>query len=98
MDRSEGITIEQGMAHLNRDGDLAVPCSRYGSSTYECSPVAWAVAHIIEHETGEPMTLDSLDHIMGLVVNDHDDVDHIIEQYGRGDFLATYPDTAALED
>ncbi len=81
----EGITIEQGMAHLNRDGDLAVPCGRYGSSTYECSPVAWAVAHIIEHETGEPMTLDSLEYIMGLVVNDHDDVAYLLANYPTED-------------
>lgn len=75
------MTREEGIAHLNKDGDLRVPCSRYGSSTYECSPVAWTVARILERETGEPMTLDALDHQMGLVVNDHDDVAYLLANY-----------------
>lgn len=67
--------------YLNADGDLAVPCSRYGRSTFECSPIALQVAQIVERETGEPMTFASLEHAMGLVVNDHDDVAYLLDNY-----------------
>lgn len=80
MKRSEGI------AYLMKDGNLRVPVSRYGNNTAECAPVAWRVAYLLERETGEPMTLENLDYVMGLVVNDHDDVAHMVNNYGNGDY------------
>ncbi len=72
-----------GLAFLNRDGDLRVPCSRYGRCTSDCAPVAWRLAYLLARETGEAITEDSLDYAMGLVVNDHDDVAYIVRNYGR---------------
>jgi hypothetical protein len=78
MKRSEGI------AYLIADDPGAyVPCSRYGNNTEDCAPVAWRLAYIIAREEGEPITTDDLDHAMGLVVNDHDDVAYIIRNYGH---------------
>jgi hypothetical protein len=73
-----------GIAYLMADGDLRVPCSRYGRSTAECAPVAWRVAYLVAREQGEPVTREGLDHAMGLVVNDHDDVAYIVNAYGQG--------------
>ena len=81
-DAARELNASDALAFLNRDGDLRVPCSRYGSSTFDCSPVAYRAAVILARETGEPLTLDSLDYVMGLVVNDHDDVEYLLENYG----------------
>lgn len=60
-----------------------VPCSRYGTTSRECAFVAWRVAYLVSRETGEPITLDHLDHAMSMVVNDHEDVAYIVRQYGN---------------
>lgn len=76
-----------GLAFLQRYGSqLSVPCSRYGHSSAECSLVAWRVSYLMARESGEPITFAGLDHAMGLVVNDHDDVDYLVRQYGRSDY------------
>ncbi len=69
-----------------RDGNLRVPCSRYGNDTAECAPVAWRIAYLLSRESDEPITEDSLDWAMGLVVNDHDDVAYLIRTYGNYDY------------
>jgi hypothetical protein len=75
------VTDQEAIAFLERDGGR-VPCSRYGWDSESCAPVAVAVARIIEDATGEEMTEDSLDHVMGLVVNDHDDPETLIREHG----------------
>ncbi len=80
MKRTEGIAL------LNKDGNLSVPCSRYGRDTFDCSPGAWRLAYIMHRETGEDITEDTLEHAMGLVVNDHDDVAYMIRSYGNGHY------------
>lgn len=75
-----------GIALLMSDGNLAVPCSRYGRDTAECAPVAWRVAYLVSRETGEPITAADLDYAMGLVVNDHDDVAYMVRTYGHRDY------------
>lgn len=75
------MTRTEMSEYLTRDSGR-VPCSRYGWDSASCAPVAVAVAVISEIETGEPMTQDWLDRIMGLVVNDHDDIDYLIRTYG----------------
>jgi hypothetical protein len=67
----------------NNAGWLRVPCSRYGSTSDECAPVAWRLAYLITRESGEEITTDDLDWAMGLVVNDHDDVAYIVREYGH---------------
>lgn len=57
--------------------------SRYGRTSEECAPVAWRYAYVIARETGTEVTLDSLEHAMSLVVNEHDDVAYVIRTYGR---------------
>ena len=76
----------EGLAYLTKDGNLRVPCSRYGSDSVECAEVAWRVAYVLSRETGEPITRDGLDHAMSLVVNDHDDVAYTIRNYGGGKY------------
>lgn len=81
------MTRSQGIAYLTRDGQdngLRVPASRYGSTTADCAPVAWRVAYLVARETGEAVTRESLDAIMGMVVNDHDDVAYMVRTYGHG--------------
>lgn len=77
------MTRAQALTFLNRDGDLAVPCSRYGRSTSECAPIAYRLDFLLARETGGEITEASLDHAMGLVVNDHDDVAYIVRDYGH---------------
>lgn len=83
------------------DGNLKVPCSRYGHNTGSCVPVALAVARIIEEETGDQTTTDTLDWIMGLVVNDHQDPEDLILDYGTQqdrDLLDYLPDPDDTDD
>lgn len=80
MTRTEAIAY---LTNNGEDGHLRVPCSRYGRSTAECAPVAWRLAYLLARETGEAITVESLDYAMGLVVNDHDDVAYIIRNYGH---------------
>ena len=75
-----------GIALLTRDGNLSVPCSRYGRDSSSCAEVAWRLAFVMARETGEEITEETLEHAMGLVVNDHDDVAHIIRSYGHGHY------------
>lgn len=70
----------------NEAGWLRVPCSRYGSTSAECAPVAWRVAYLIARETGEVITEEGLDHVMSLVVNDSDEPVYIVREYGRGHY------------
>src|SRR5215211_8528361 len=72
MSRSDGI------AFLLREGNLRVPCSRYGFDSESCAPVAWELAAVVADSTGEPIDADALDYAIGLVVNDHDDVAALI--------------------
>jgi len=68
----------EGIAYLMRDGDLAVPAGRYGSTTRECAPIAWRVAYLVARETGATIDEQLLDHAMDLVVNSHEDVAYIL--------------------
>lgn len=74
------MNYDQAITYLTADGNLRVPCSRYGRDTAECAPVAYEVAQYVCDEVGEPLEARDLDHAMGLVVNDHDDVAYILEQ------------------
>lgn len=76
------VNESEALKFLSRDSGT-VPCSRYGWDSASCAPVAYAVAVIVAGETegGEP-TEEGLDHAMGLVVNDHDDPETLIRDYG----------------
>lgn len=63
-------------------GHLQVPCSRYGDNGYECA--WWALAAEVAYveangEDDEPET--SLDHLMGLVVNDSPEIAALVFDY-----------------
>ncbi len=73
------MTTSEMLDYLNCDGDLAVPCSRYGRSTSTCAVVAASTAVAFSAATGDPVTTDLLDHVMSLVVNDHDDPEAILD-------------------
>jgi hypothetical protein len=73
---------EAAITFLETDGDLLVPCSRYGRCTSDCAPWAWAAASIVADACGEYVTAADLDYAMGLVVNDHDDVESLIVEHG----------------
>lgn len=79
-----------GVAYLVGDRpDAYVPCSRYGRTATECAPVAWRVAYLVSRESNGralPISAEELDYAMGLVVNDHDDVEYMVRTYGRYDY------------
>lgn len=63
---------DHAMAFLMQDGNLYVPCGRYGRDTESCAPIALAIAKIMQEATGESMTYYGLDSDMGMVVNGSD--------------------------
>jgi hypothetical protein len=77
-------TKREGIEYLTVDAPHAACFSLYGRTSIECAPVAWRLAYLIARDTGEPITFDSLDHCMGLVVNDHEAVAYTIRNYGHG--------------
>jgi hypothetical protein len=75
------MTDAEAIAYLTQDTGR-VPCSRYGTDSVDCAPVAVLVARILERETGDhELSTDDLEYAMGLVVNDHDDVEYLIREY-----------------
>ena len=74
---TEGEALDYLLQHRGK-----VPCSRYGGDTDSCAPTAVACAVILAAETGEPMTTETVDHLMSLVVNDHDDPAYLMATYG----------------
>lgn len=68
-------------AYLRKDSGDA-PASRYGVKAHSWIPVAVAACVIMSELTGEYVTADSIEHITGLVVNDHDDIEYLIREYG----------------
>jgi hypothetical protein len=74
-------TLENITRYLCEEGNLAVPGGRYGTDTYSCAPVAAAVALIIAEANGDEVDHDNADHVMGLVVNGHDDVASLINEH-----------------
>lgn len=70
----------------NDSGWLGVPGGRYGTTSRECAPVAWRVAYLYARESGDPITLDDLDHAMSLVVNSSESVAYMVNEYGHGHY------------
>jgi hypothetical protein len=63
-------------------GNLRVPCSRYGRNGYECA--FWSIAAelvCVEANGPSDSTEESLDHLMSLAVNDHDDIAELVYEY-----------------
>lgn len=83
-EKASRVQRKDGIKYLMTEGNLRVPASRYGSDTEDCAPVAWRLAYLMARENSEPLTTESLDYAMGLVVNDHDDVAYIVNHYGHG--------------
>lgn len=73
---------DEAITYLTKDSGR-VPCSRYGWDSRSCAPVAWATASIVAGANGEIVTVELLDHMMSLVVNNHDDPEDLIRDYGR---------------
>lgn len=79
-------TEAEAVAYLTKDGPhLLTPCSRYGRNSAQCAPIAWQVAEIVARECGEVVTTADLDYAMGLVVNDADDIQYLLDEYGTED-------------
>ncbi len=88
---------EQALAFLTRDSGR-VPCSRYGTSSEDCAPVAYTLAEIAEEANGDEITEETLDFYMGLVVNDHDDVSSLIRDHGTETQRELIADVLLAED
>lgn len=73
----------EAIAYLSMDSPTDRCFSSFGQYSDECAEVAWRFAYVLSTCTGDPITFDSLDHCMSLVVNDHDDVRTIIRLYGH---------------
>ena len=80
------MSRDEARDFLTSDGGR-VPCSRYGRDSDECWPIAYAVAEIIRDCNGEPITEEALDYLMGLVVNDHDDIESLLLEHGSPEQL-----------
>lgn len=79
-----GRTVNEWLAYLGRDGDLSVPCSRYGRSTSEVAPWAVACEYVYTEANGEnsdESAAEAIEFYMGLAVNDHDDVLTLVREY-----------------
>jgi hypothetical protein len=62
--------------------DLRVPCSRYGRTASAVAPVAVAAAHAYaEASPVEQQWNEHLSYIMGLAVNDHDDILYLLSEF-----------------
>ena len=68
-------------AYIGRDAGDA-PGSPYGVKAREWKPVAVAACVSFIAASGEDLTAENVDWIVGLVVNGHDDIDYIIREYG----------------
>lgn len=88
----DDVTRDQARAFLTRDGGH-IPCSRYATNSEDAWPYAYALAEIAREANGDPITYDVLDYYMGLVVNDHDDVESLILGHGTAEHreLIDYP-------
>lgn len=75
------LTIAEITAYLEKDSGDA-PASPYGTKPAQWGPVAVAAAFTLQGVTGEALTDDSLDHLIGLVVNGHPDPGYLIVAYG----------------
>jgi hypothetical protein len=63
-------------------GDLSVPCSRYGRTASAVAPVAVAAAYAYAEASPVESSWDEhLDYMMGLAVNDHDDILYLLSEY-----------------
>lgn len=82
-DTSGDMSRSAAMAFLTNKGqDNDFDCfSRYGSRTYDCAVVAYRACANLKYHNGDEINRDSLDRMMGLVVNGHDDVAHILSEY-----------------
>lgn len=70
------MTRKEAIAFLTREGNFRVPCSRYGRDSLECAAVTWRAAQRLD----DPPTFEDLEYLMGLVVNDHDDIAYLLKR------------------
>lgn len=69
-------------AYAERDGGL-IPCSRYVNRYGDgLGDLVVALVAIIEDATSEPVTFEGIDHLVSLIVNNHDDVGTLLVQHG----------------
>lgn len=75
------MTPAEMREHLDADhGDA--PASPYGVKFWQWGEVAVAAGVVLQGETGEDLTPEAFDHLVGLVVNGHDDPGYLIATYG----------------
>ena len=83
---------DQAIAYLTENGNLRVPCSRYGTDSASCAPVAYDLALIFQEANGDEITADLLDEMMSRVVNDSDGPAELIRDHGTDEMRADYAD------
>jgi hypothetical protein len=74
-------TYDEIEAYITSQPTGDAPASRYGVKPSQWVPVAAAAATIMANETDD-LTPEGIDYIIGLVVNDHDDIEYLIRNYG----------------
>jgi len=71
---------------LREEGNMRVPCSQYGTNTFQCAEVAIIAERILRREGGDDnTTVADIENMMSLVVNDSDDPGELIRDYGTPD-------------
>lgn len=79
--------------YLLKDGDLIVPCSRWGRTTSRCAEVAWDSVLIMADELDvSPLSNSLLDELMSEVVNDNPVVVERFLRYGSREVIEKYQD------
>jgi hypothetical protein len=69
------------VGELIRD-NLSVPCSRYGGTASSVAPVAVAAAYAFAEASPVEQSWDEhLDCMMGLAVNDHEDILYLLSEF-----------------
>jgi hypothetical protein len=78
-----GRSLQHWIDWLSRDPGQ-VPCSRYGRYSDECAPYAVAAEWAFVSNCGDDHEGQiALDWLMGLTVNDHDDIAYMIREHGQ---------------
>lgn len=83
---------DEAIAFLTRDGNLGVPCSRWGRDSLACAEVAYDLDVIVSAGTGRGPDAGTLEEAMSLVVNDHDGVTYILHECGGAEIREKYAD------
>ena len=90
------MTYDEAIAQLTREGNYRVPCSRYGNNTAECADTAYRAMQAYLDASSADDEGELLEYLMGLVVNDHDDIAYLLIEH-NGELFPPASDTPNVD-